>query len=186
MTDKLQVTNIFVAVFEKTALDGLLDSVDKNSSKFWGTSGTIEYIKSKGFNGESVVRGFEYSGRVKSLDRSNFVRILADRSNDNHVEELKKEGFEQVDLVVVDLYAPDPETFPESMDIGGQALIRAAIKNYQNVALAFDKSSIASLVDHLLENKGSTTLKFRKAQAKKAAGFIAERTKLEAELFNKV
>src|SRR3989344_7022516 len=150
--DLIEVNNVFVAVFEKKILDGLLGVLDTQRTKFWGTGGTVDYVKAKGFNAQSVISGFDCDGRVKSLDRANFVRILADRNNSKHVEELKKEAKARViaseakqsgdeitssairddrswkpfDLVVVDLYAPDPKTFPESMDIGGQALVRAA------------------------------------------------------------
>ncbi len=184
--DKIEVKNIFAAVFEKSSLDGLLEMLEKNEVKFWGTEGTANYVKAKGFSGESVVRGFDYDGRVKTLDRANFVRILADTLNQSHVDELAKDGLEPINLVVVDLYAPDPAIFPESMDVGGQSLIRAAIKNYKSVALAFDEASIGDLISELKLNNGSTTLEFRKKQAKKAAKFIAERTKLEAEMFEKV
>jgi phosphoribosylaminoimidazolecarboxamide formyltransferase/IMP cyclohydrolase len=184
MTDKLQVSNIFVAVFEKSVLDGLLDLVDKNSVKFWGTDGTIGYVKSKGLSGESVIRGFDFDGRVKSLDRANFARLLADKSKPEHMAELAKEKLEPIDLLIVDLYAPDESIFPESMDIGGQSLIRSAIKNYNSVALAFDGGSIADLVVELKENNGATTLRFRKAQAKKAAKFIAQRCAWEADRFD--
>lgn len=195
MIDKLQVSNIFVAMFEKSSLDSFLDLYNSNSTflslkpgfelRFWGTVGTIEYVKSKGFVGESVVHGFDFDGRVKSLDRANFARLLADKNQPGHMAELAKEKLEPFDLLIVDLYAPDESIFPESMDIGGQSLIRSAIKNYNSIALAFDAESIADLVDELKENDGSTTLKFRKAQAKKAAKFIAERTQLEADLFSR-
>lgn len=193
--DKIEVKSIFAAVFDKGSLDPILEYLANSQfsslkpgfePRFWGTDGTVDYVKSKGFVGQSVIRGFDYNGRVKSLDRANFVRILADSSKPDHLAELKKEGLKSIDLVIVDLYAPDPKTFPESMDIGGQALIRAAIKNYQNVALAFDRESINDLVSELKANKGSTTLEFRRSQANKASKFIAERTSLEAELFEKI
>jgi AICAR transformylase/IMP cyclohydrolase PurH len=92
---------------------------------------------------------------------------------------------EPFDAVIVDLYAPNVKIFPESMDIGGMSLIRAAIKNYKNVAVAFDEKSIKDLADEIESNKGATTLAFRLKQAKKAAKFIASRTRLEAKLFEK-
>ncbi len=181
--NNIEVINIFAAVFEKSVLDGVLEMLDKHRTKFWGTEGTIKYVREKGFEGESVVKGFDFSGRVKSLDRANFVRILADKNNPDHLQELKKEGLEPFDLVIVDLYAPDESIFPESMDIGGQTLIRSAVKNYQSVALAYDEQSIEELVLELNKNAVMTSLEFRKRQAKKAAEFIAKRTKLEAEMF---
>jgi phosphoribosylaminoimidazolecarboxamide formyltransferase/IMP cyclohydrolase len=184
--DKIEVINIFAAVFEKSVLDAFLDMLDKQRTKFWGTEGTIKYVQKKGFEGESVVKGFDYSGRVKSLDRANFVRILADKNNPEHLEQLKKEGLEPFDLVIVDLYAPDESIFPESMDIGGQTLVRSAIKNYQSVALAYDERSIEELILELNKNAVMTSLEFRKEQAKKASRFIAQRCKLESELLDRM
>ena len=209
-----KVSSIFAAVFEKSVLDPLLAVLDKNQVKFWGTEGTMKYVKVKGYSGKSVVTGFDFDGRVKSLDRLIFARILADRTNKKHLDALRNDlyssseakrsrevslksssrqgrtistaDFEPFDLVVVDLYEPDKNNFPESMDIGGQALIRAAIKNFQNVALAFDEESVRELVAELRKNAGSTILSFRKVQAKSALKFIAERSKLESDLFSKL
>jgi len=95
--------------------------------------------------------------------------------------ELKSLNVESIDVVIVDLYKPQKKNFPESMDIGGQALIRAAIKNYKNVALAYDAKSVKNLASEL--TNGSESLEFRNKQAKKAAAFIADRGKLEADYF---
>jgi len=208
--DNIRIKNIFAAVFEKKVLDPLLAVLDPKEVKFWGTEGSVKYLKSKGFDAQSVVSGFDFDGRLKTIDKKVFAAVLADRSNKRHLEELIKlakysssdpspsgEGesrssrqartinnFEPIDLVVVDLYKPDSGNFPESMDIGGQAIIRAAIKNYKYEALAFDAESILDLVEELKAKQGRISIAFRKAQAKKAAKFIAERTKLEAELFD--
>lgn len=182
---KILVKNIFAAVFEKSILDPLLKVLDSKKVKFWATEGTVKYLKAKGFNAKSVVSGFDFDGRVKSIDRVTFARILADTTKKSHLEELRKLEVEPIDLVIVDLYPLDRENFPESMDIGGQALIRAAVKNYQNVVLAFDTESINELVLQLSENNNFTTLDFRKKQAAKAAKFIAHRCGQEAVLFSK-
>lgn len=185
-TNKIPVKNIFAAVFEKPDLDPILSVLSKGKVNFWGTEGTVKYLKSKGFAVTSVVFGFDFDGRVKSLDRDNFVRVLADRTNLKHLKELKQLKVEPYDLVIVDLYALDPKIFPESMDIGGMSLIRAAIKNYKNVALAFDRMSIFDLASELRRNESATTLDFRKKQAKAALKFVAERCALEAALAGKI
>ncbi|MCR4324266.1 MAG: hypothetical protein NUV69_01115 [Candidatus Curtissbacteria bacterium] len=177
----MKIKNIFAAVFEKNVLDELLELLDPKSVRFWGTEGTVNYVKSKGFKTISIVKGFDFDGRVKSLDRKVFIGILNDRSKKRHVEEMKRLRMEPIDLVIVDLYAPNKKGFPESMDIGGQALIRAAIKNYKNVGVAFDQLSIAD-VTRELKNSKSLSLAFRKRQAKKALEFIAQRTALEASI----
>src|SRR3990167_5569422 len=182
--DKIFVKIIFAAVSDKSILEPLLKVLDKKSVRVWGTKGTADYLKKKNFSATSVVSGFDFDGRVKSLDRETFNRILADRSKKRHLDELARLGVEPFDLVVVDLYKPDKNNFPESMDIGGQALIRAAIKNYKNVALAYDGESIKDLVEELKFNRGETTLNFRKTQAQKAAKFIAERCRQEVIYFD--
>lgn len=183
--DKIEVKNIFAAVFEKSVLDALLEALPKGDIKFWGTEGTVKYLKEKGADAISIVSGFDFDGRVKTLDRAVFVRILADRGKPKHLEELEKQNLEPFNLVVVNLYAPDPKIFPESMDIGGQSLIRSAIKNYKNVALAYDAESLKKVIENISQNNGATTLEFRKAHAKAASKFIAERCALEADLFDK-
>lgn len=204
--NKIKLKNIFAAVSNKSILDPLLKVFDRKSVRFWGTEGTVKYLKSKGFSAQSVVGGFDFDGRIKTLQKEVFVRILADRTNKKHLQELKHlsentpgvgssrrftlkgsdfpgvRGWEPFDLVVVDLYPPNKSIFPESMDIGGQALIRSAIKNYKNVAVAFDQKSIFDLISELRKNSGSTDLAFRKKQASGALKFIAERCEMEADL----
>lgn len=182
MNSNIKVKNILIAVSDKQVVDRLLPLVEKN--KIWATEGTAKYIKLKIETVHPVALGFDFNGRLKTLSRELFARILADRGQAPHMAELSKMGMEPFDLVVVDLYKPDKNNFPESMDIGGQAIIRAAIKNYKNVAVAFDGESIRDLVEELKSQRGETTLEFRKGQAKKAAKFIAERTALEADLFS--
>lgn len=181
--DKIQVKTAFIAVFDKKNLDSLVPILKNLKVKVLGTEGTVKYLKAKGVIAKSVVSGFDFDGRVKSLDRKNFAAILADSSKRNHLSQLAKLQVRPVNAVIVDLYKPDKKGFPESMDIGGQALIRAAIKNYKNVAVAFDAKSIDDLAWELKTNKGETNLAFRKKQAGRALNFIAQRSKLEAKMF---
>jgi phosphoribosylaminoimidazolecarboxamide formyltransferase/IMP cyclohydrolase len=182
--DNIQVKTAFIAVFDKKNLDNLVPVLKNLKTKVIGTAGTVKYLKTKGINAKSAVSGFDFDGRVKSLDRKNFAAILADSSKKNHLSQLAKLQGRPVEAVIVDLYKPDKKGFPESMDIGGQALIRAAIKNFKSVAVAFDKKSIEDLAWELKTNKGQTNLAFRKKQAGKALKFIAGRAKLEAGIFS--
>src|SRR3989344_7040386 len=180
--DNIKVKNVLIAVSNKETIDKLLPLI--KSDKIWATEGTAKYIKLKIETVKPVALGFDFNGRLKTISRELFARILADRGQALHMAELEKMNVEPFDLVVVDLYKPDSGNFPESMDIGGQALIRAAIKKYKNVALAFDAESIKELAEELKSKRGWSSFAFRKAQAKKAAKFIAQRTKLEADLFD--
>ncbi len=183
--ENTKIKTAFIAVFDKKNLDSLVPVLKNLKVKVLGTEGTVKYLKAKGVIAKSVVSGFDFDGRVKSLDRKNFAAILADSSKKNHLSQLAKLQVRPVDAVVVDLYKPDKKGFPESMDIGGQALIRAAVKNYKFVAVAFDNKSISDLAWELKTNKGETSFNFRKKQAGKALKFIAQRAVLEAKLLNK-
>ena len=183
MMDKVKIKNVFVAVFDKKILDSLVPVLKYHKVSCIGTTGTVKYLKAKGITAKSVVSGFDFDGRVKSLEKKNFAAILADPSKKTHMAALSKLGVRPLNAVIVDLYKPTKKGFPESMDIGGQALIRAAVKNFASVAVAFDKKSIDDLAWELKENRGETTLKFRKKQAKSALKFIASRCKLESGLF---
>lgn len=181
--DIIQVKNIFAAVFEKPAMDPVLKVLSKGKLRFRGTEGTCEYLSKQGFSAQSVVSGFDFDGRVKSLDRENFIRLLADRAKGAHIKELKSLNLDPYDLVIVGLYPLDESAFPESMDIGGMSIIRAAVKNYKNVALAYDQKSMFDLANELRRNSSATTLDFRKKQAKIALEFVARRCVLEAKYF---
>ena len=207
--NQIKLKNILIAVSNKPSIDVLLPILAKYAVKIWATEGTAKYISSKGYKATSIVSGFDFDGRVKSLDKLILAKVLADKNNPRHIEELqhviarseatkqskdrfdlqsrsrddKKGEAEPFDAVVVELYQLDKKNFPESMDIGGMTLVRAAIKNFENVALAYDAESIKELVEHLKSNQGSSLLGFRKAQAKKAVNFIAQRCNLEAQLW---
>ncbi len=179
--DSIKVHTVFMAVFDKANLAKLVPVLAQFKIKALGTTGTVQFLKSQGIDAENVVDGFEYDGRVKSLGRANFVAILADKNKPQHMAKLKEENVDPIDAVIVDLYKPNPKDFPETMDIGGQALIRAAVKNYENVAVAYDKKSIDKLAEELKKHNGETSMAFRKNMAKMAAKYIAERTKQEAD-----
>ncbi len=83
-------------------------------------------------------------GRVKTLHPKIHGGILAKRGVKAHEEDVKKNQIPFIDLVVVNLY-PFRETISkadvnwekaiENIDIGGPAMVRAAAKNHQHVAV---------------------------------------------------
>ena len=81
-------------------------------------------------------------GRVKTLHPAVHGGLLADRSKQSHLDELKEQDIDLIDMVVVNLY-PFEETVKdenvtiedaiENIDIGGPTMLRAAAKNYKHV-----------------------------------------------------
>ncbi len=81
-----------------------------------------------------------------------------------------------IDLLVVNLYpfeatlakgAPYEECV-ENIDIGGPAMIRAASKNHDDVAVVVDPSDYAAIVDEMAATGGATRLATRRRLAQKA------------------
>ena len=103
-------------------------------------------------------------GRLKSLHPKIFGGILADRKNKSHMNELKKQKIDIIDLVVVNFY-PFEETIKkspklsdaiENIDIGGPSLVRAAAKNNENVIVIVDPSDYKTAIEKIKKGEFSS------------------------------
>jgi phosphoribosylaminoimidazolecarboxamide formyltransferase/IMP cyclohydrolase len=136
----------------------------------------------------AVVRVADYTGapeildgRVKTLHPRIHAGILAVRSNPDHMSEIKRQEIEPIDLVIVNLYpfretaaAPDAsvESVIEMIDIGGPSLIRAAAKNFADVAVVVDPADYDEIATHVRE-QGSLPAEARRRLAAKAFAHTA-------------
>ncbi|MFN3315455.1 MAG: bifunctional phosphoribosylaminoimidazolecarboxamide formyltransferase/IMP cyclohydrolase, partial [Raineya sp.] len=114
--------------------------------------------------------------RVKTLHPKVFGGILARRENSNDQAEAQSYQIPNIDLVIVDLY-PFEETLAkggseeeiiEKIDIGGISLIRAAAKNFQDVAIVASKNQYPYLLNILQTQATAINLEQRKYLATKA------------------
>ncbi len=127
----------------------------------------------------SDVTGFPemLDGRVKTLNPKIHGGILAKRDDKKHMEELKKHGIEQIDVVAVNLY-PFEETAKkiqkpadkniageiiENIDIGGVTLIRAAAKNYKDVLIVCSPEDYGTVVENIKNKTVTEALKLELA-----------------------
>jgi phosphoribosylaminoimidazolecarboxamide formyltransferase/IMP cyclohydrolase len=122
--------------------------------------------------------GFEeiLDGRVKTLHPKIYAGILANRSNEDHIFQMKKMGLELIDVVAVNLY-PFEETVSkpgvtlseaiENIDIGGVTLIRASAKNFKDVVILTDFEDYNAFIDRI-KKYGEIDIKIRKEFAQKA------------------
>ena len=89
---------------------------------------------------------------------------------------MKAHGIAPIDLLVVNLYPFEAtvdkgagyEDCIENIDIGGPAMIRAAAKNHDDVAVVVEAADYQAVLDELAANKGATTLTLRRRLAAKA------------------
>ncbi len=132
------------------------------------TGGTAKALSDAGIKVVNVsdITGFPecLDGRVKTLHPNIHAGILAMRGNAEHMAQIKDLGVEPIDVVAINLYPfkqtilKDVVTFEEAIeniDIGGPTMIRAAAKNYQDVAVVVDPVDYDLLITSL-KNGGAS------------------------------
>ena len=133
-------------------------------------------------------------GRVKTLHPRVHGGLLYKRGNELHETQAKEQGFQPIDLVVVNLY-PFEQTIAkpevtlaeaiEQIDIGGPSMIRSAAKNYESVTVVVDPSDYDAVLEALRDNDGETTMKLRERLAIKAFIKTSEYDRTIANFLNK-
>jgi phosphoribosylaminoimidazolecarboxamide formyltransferase/IMP cyclohydrolase len=135
------------------------------------TGGTFRTLKEAGIpllREVADVTGFPemLDGRVKTIHPRIAGGILGVRANPEHMQALEQHQIGLIDLVCVNLYdfekiAANPdaklEDLIENIDIGGPTMIRAAAKNYQDVAVVTSPEDYVGIIEELRSNSGSLT-----------------------------
>ncbi|GAB4124939.1 MAG: bifunctional phosphoribosylaminoimidazolecarboxamide formyltransferase/IMP cyclohydrolase [Raineya sp.] len=176
----MQIKSALISVFYKDGLEEIIKELAKNQVKIYSTGGTQSFIESLGISVTAVESLTGYpsilGGRVKTLHPKVFGGILARRDNSQDQAETQSYQIPNIDLVIVDLY-PFEETLAkggkeeeiiEKIDIGGISLIRAAAKNFQDVAIVASKNQYPYLLNILRTQATTINLEQRKYLATKA------------------
>jgi phosphoribosylaminoimidazolecarboxamide formyltransferase/IMP cyclohydrolase len=179
-----QIRRALVSVYDKTGLVDLVRALHGHGVEIVSTGSTAAAIEAAGVPVTPVERvtGFPecLGGRVKTLHPAVHAGLLADLRQPSHAEQLAELGIAPFDLLVSNLY-PFTETVRsgagidecvEQIDIGGPAMVRAAAKNYNNVAVVTAPSAYPEVARALAA--GGFTLAQRAALAARAFADIAE------------
>lgn len=174
----IKINRALISVYYKNGLPDFANSLYEKGVEIISTGGTATFLEKLGIKVKRIsqLTGFPeiLGGRVKTLHPAIHSGILADKTKEEHLEELKKFNFQPIDLVVVNLYPFEEviqnpcsmEEAIEYIDIGGPTLIRAAAKNFKTTCVIMDPADYPLLLKEI-EN-GGTTLEFRKKMAQKA------------------
>ena len=178
MSDIKPVTRALISVSDK---DGIVDFAEKLAAQgveLVSTGGTAKLLGDAGLACRDVAEltGFPemMDGRVKTLHPNVHGGLLAIRDNEDHRAAMEAHGIGQIDLLVVNLYpfeatvagGGDYAACVENIDIGGPAMIRAAAKNHNDVAVLVDAQDYDAILEAL--KTGGTDLALRKRLAQKA------------------
>jgi len=142
-----------LSVSDKTGIVELAKRLTELGWEIVASGGTSEALLRAGISHlsvEEVTGAAEFlNGRVKTLHPAIHGAILADRSNQAHVQELVDRGITPIDLVVCNLYPFRSAPSIEMIDIGGPTMLRAAAKNYQHVAVVVNPEDYGWLIEEL-------------------------------------
>jgi phosphoribosylaminoimidazolecarboxamide formyltransferase/IMP cyclohydrolase len=181
MTDHpRRVTRALLSVSDKSGLIEFARALAGHGVDLVSTGGTAKAIATAGLKVKDVseLTGFPemMDGRVKTLHPRVHGGLLAIRDNAEHAGAMAAHGIVPIDLLVVNLY-PFEATVDrgaefaeciENIDIGGPAMIRAAAKNHDDVAVVVEPQDYQAVLEELAANNGATTLSLRKRLAAKA------------------
>ena len=173
-----------LSVSDKTNLTDFAAGLVAHNVELIASGGTARTLKAAGLPVKTVEELTQspevLDGRVKTLHPIIHAGILA-RDTDADRADLDKIDAGMIDLVVVNLY-PFQKTVAqkyvtladaiENIDIGGVALIRAAAKNYQRVAVVCDPCDY-DLVLRDIAQHGFVSLQTREVLALKAFSHTA-------------
>ncbi len=195
MPDQKKIGSALISVYHKDGLDPVIRMLNSFGVTLYATGGTQEFIEKMGIKVIPVEDLTDYpsilGGRVKTLHPKVFGGILSRSDNSEDVLQMENYKIPSIDLVIVDLY-PFADTLKaggssseiiEKIDIGGISLIRAAAKNFHDVAIVPSLSDYRLLLDTLGSSEGHTSLEFRKKQAAKAFGISSEYDNAIADWF---
>ena len=192
-----KIQNALISISDKSDLEKILRYLEKYKINLISSGGSYRKIKKLGYNCIEIEKYTKFKemldGRVKTLHPKIHAGILSIRSNRKHQNQMKKNKFKNIDLIIVNFYPfqeavlnkKNSNSIVENIDVGGPAMVRAAAKNFKDISIITDKKDYGSLINQLRQYKGCTDLKFRKYMASKAFNLTADYDSMISNWFNK-
>jgi phosphoribosylaminoimidazolecarboxamide formyltransferase / IMP cyclohydrolase len=162
------IRRALLSVTDKTGIIDFAKALSSIEVEILSTGGTFRLLREAGVPKlleVAEVTGFPemLDGRVKTLHPTIAGGILAVRSNHGHMRSLSDHGIPPIDLVAVNLYdfakvaaKPDAklEELIENIDIGGPTMIRAAAKNWRDVAVVTSPNDYVAIIEEFHRHGG--------------------------------
>lgn len=162
-----------LSVSNKSGIVEFAKSLTQLDYELYSTGGTKRALEEAGVTVKSVSELTQFpeimDGRVKTLHPAVHGGILADRDKEAHLNQLREQHIDLIDMVVVNLYPfqktvenPDvtEEDAIENIDIGGPTMLRAAAKNFKHVTTIVHPSDYNEVIDRIKNDQLDET--FRK------------------------
>ncbi len=156
------IGRVLMSVSDKKGIVDFAKGLSAMGVEILSTGGTAKTLREAGV---SVVEVSDYTGfpemldgRLKTLHPKIHGGLLSRRSNPKDMEDINRHGIKPIDMVVVNLYPFEAtiskpgvtfEEAIENIDIGGPTMLRAASKNFQDVAVVVDPNDYGTILEQL-------------------------------------
>jgi len=166
--DIVPIRRALISVSDKAGLVPFALALAAADVEILSTGGSARTLRAAGVPVREVSdhTGFPeiLDGRVKTLVPQIHGGILGRRDLPEHVAQMEAHGIAPIDLVAVNLYPFEAtvaagagfEDCVENIDIGGPALIRAAAKNHDFVAVLTEPDHYDAVLAELAAHRGTT------------------------------
>lgn len=158
----VKIERALLSVTDKSGLVEFAGVLHALGVELVSTGGTAKMLRDHQLPVKDVseLTGFPemLDGRVKTIDPHIAGGILAIRSNPEHMRAIEAHGIQPIQMVVVNLYAFEKyaskpgvtrEELIENIDIGGPTMIRAAAKNFADVAVVVSPDQYGTIAEKL-------------------------------------
>src|SRR5215472_12358158 len=172
-----RIERALISVYDKTGLVPLAQALTARGVEILSTGGTARALTQAGIEVVDVAAVTHFpemlDGRVKTLHPALHGGILARRDSVEHCAAIEAHKIGRIDLVVVNLYpfaatvarGASWEECIENIDIGGPALIRAAAKNHDDVAVVTDPVDYGDFLAEFATHEGASGMALRRRLA---------------------
>jgi len=183
---ELPVSRALISVSDKTGLVDFARFLADAGVEILSTGGTAKAMADAGIPVTEVAQHTGspeiLDGRVKTLHPKIHGGILGRRDLESHKAQMAEHGIAPIDLVVVNLYPFEAtvasgagyDDCVENIDIGGPAMIRAAAKNHDSVAVVTEPSQYDAVRAEMAASKGATSRALRRQLAEDAYAHTAQ------------
>ncbi|MFA4874997.1 MAG: bifunctional phosphoribosylaminoimidazolecarboxamide formyltransferase/IMP cyclohydrolase [bacterium] len=175
-----KIARALMSVTDKTGVVEFAKSLSERGVEILSTGGTAAAIRAAGvsvidvsaFTGSPEI----LDGRLKTLHPKIHGGLLGRRGDESHRRQMAENGIVPIDLIAVNLYRFEDtvakpgcsiEDAIENIDIGGPTMLRAAAKNWEDVASVVDPADYGAIIREMDENNGALSRKTRFGLAKK-------------------
>ncbi len=180
------IKRALISVSDKRGVVEFAKELSGMGVEILSTGGTAKALRNAGINVIDVsdYTGFPemLEGRLKTLHPKIHGGLLARRNKPDDMEALEKHGIKPIDMVVVNLY-PFEETISkegvtfeeaiENIDIGGPTMLRAASKNFEDVAVIVDPDDYKTIIDEIKASGGKLSRQTKLNLARKVFAHTA-------------